>query len=708
MSFNRFSILIVILLAIFASIIASAAVKESKSSSPKTPVSQPAKEAAPLTPYLLPNGDVVLFDFEDVTEADRFVYGNVNTYIEPSSEIVRSGSRSCCVTYYVGAIRQNKRPVFYTLMHPARGRLNDWSPYTEFTAAIYNAEKFTVSLDIEYADGTTSIWRRYNLPPQVWSRLRQPLEDLSNSGLSLRSMKRIAWSQLDTDMIDINTLYFDDIRLTGANPNLSQKVLQKAWENFEKWEAEEGSKVRAAYVPSIRSDKARIQQIESKYNCGEIDGYINTKVCVVGGGMAGCSAAISSARLGVDTLLVEQYGFLGGTATASLVTPFMSNRVGNMDLVRGIYEDIVDELIARGGAKRDSRKPGVIYFDDEELKYVLNSLVIDSGAKLLLHSWAERPLVHDDVCEGIIVNNKSGRIAIIAKVVVDTTGDGDIAAKAGCPYEIGRGYDQHTQSATLFLRMGGVNENVVMAQQNSRLVKTGNVIPPYYMFADIFKKAVSDGFFPADIPIRTVYFEKTVDPGVISINATRVFEVDGTNVLDLTYASVETRRQAIKLADMLIKYVPGFEKAFLQETGVQVGIRESRRIIGEYQLSGRDVLHAKKFPDVIAMGAFDIDIHVPDYSGGGVVGLSLEEGKSYDIPYRCLVPKNIDNILVGGRCISVSHMAFGSTRIMPISSGTGHAAGAAAALCVLYNVTPRKLEYSKLREALIDQGAKLN
>jgi hypothetical protein len=666
-----------------------------------------AASAVHLTPVLQPNGDVVLFDFEDPEEVGRFVYGNVNTFVEPSTDVARTGSASCAATYYIGAVREGKRPIFYTLMHPARARMTDWRPYSEFQAAIFNNEGFTVTLDVEYADGVTSVWRRYSLPPRVWCRLRQPVADLVDSGLNLATMKRVSWSQLDTEMVDINTLYFDDIRLIASDPPASESAVAAAWAAFEQWLAEEGSGPRAAYLPVIRYDPERIADLQALYDCGHLDGYVLTDVCVVGGGMAGTSAAISSGRLGVETLLVEQYEFLGGTATAGMVMPFMTNRARGRDLVKGIFADIVAQLQARNAARRDASRPGVIYFDKEQLKYVLNEMVIGAGCKLMLHSWAERPLVKDAFCEGIVVDNKSGRLAIVAKVVVDTTGDGDIAAGAGCPYEIGRGYDQYTQSMTLLFRMGGVNEQVAFAEQGRRTDRPGGTVPADYLFADIFRKAVQEGRFPADIPVNTIYFDKTLQRGVVSVNATRAFEIDATNVADLTYASVETRRQAIFLADFLIENIPGFSNAYLQETGVQVGIRESRRIEGEYQLSGTDVLEGRTFPDVIARGAYGIDIHCADYSGGGVVGLQLEEGASYDIPYRCLVPLGVENLLLGGRCISVSHIALGSVRIMPVASGTGHAAGAAAALCVLRNVTPRELAYPDLRDALISQGAEL-
>ncbi len=660
-----------------------------------------------ITPYVEPNGDVVLFDFEDPEETGRFVYGNVNTFVEPTNDVARTGAGSCAATFYVGDRIQGKRLIFYTLMHPARGRLGDWQPYSEFQAAILNSEDFTVHLEVEFADGETSVWRRYSLPPGVWSRLRQPLADLQADGLDLANMKRVSWSQMDNEMEGINTLYFDDLRLIASDPTASQQVVTTAWQEFEQWVIDVGTRPKAAYIPTIHTDEGRISQIQEMFDCGHLDGYVVTEVCVVGGGIAGSSAAIASGRMGVETLLVEQYGFLGGTATAALVMPFMPNTVGGQDLVRGIFEDIVGELTARDGARRDNVRRGVIYFDKEQLKYVLNTMVTEAGSDLMLHTWAETTLVQNGAVEGIIVANKSGRLAILAEVVIDSTGDGDMAAKSGCDFEIGRGYDQYTQATTLFFRMAGVNEDRAFSEQGRRVQRPGGQIPETYMFADVFRSAVAEGTFPEDIPIGQIYYERTMQNGVVSINATRAFEVNATDVGDLTYASVETRRQAIILADFLVDSVPGFENAYLQETGIQIGIRESRRILGEYQLTGRDVLNGQRFSDVIARGAYGIDIHCADYSGCGVVGLTLEEGASYDIPYRCLVPLGAENLLLAGRCISVTHVANGSTRIMPVCSGTGHAAGVAAALSVLRGVTPGDLPYPDLRDAMISQGASL-
>jgi hypothetical protein len=161
------------------------------------------------------------------------------------------------------------------------------------------------------------------------------------------------------------------------------------------------------------------------------------------------------------------------------------------------------------------------------------------------------------------------------------------------------------------------------------------------------------------------------------------------------------------MSGFLVKYIPGFKNAFLSESAIHIGVRASRRILGEYQLTGRDVLSGRKFEGVIARGSFGIDIHCADFSGCGVVGLELAEGESYDIPYGVLVPLEVDGIMVAGRCISATHVALGSARIMPVASATGQAAGCAAALCVEKDILPRDLDVDQLQQLLIEQGVNL-
>ena len=246
---NRFLILVIGIIVGIGISLAWGSVSRTGRSSAATPASpgqEPGQASAtppstPATPYLEPNGDCVLFDFEDPEQVGRFVYGGINTFIEPATNNVRTGKGSCAATFYVGAQKTRNRAIFYTLMHPARGRLTDWSPFTEFQASIFNDETFTVNLDLEYGDGSKSLWRRYSLPPKTWSQLSQPLADLSSNGVNLSGIKRISWSQLDTDMVDINALYIDDVKLVGADPAAAKKSVEAAWAEYEQWDATRGS-----------------------------------------------------------------------------------------------------------------------------------------------------------------------------------------------------------------------------------------------------------------------------------------------------------------------------------------------------------------------------------------------------------------------------------------------------------------------------------
>lgn len=683
--------------------------------------STPASYVGPteLTTYdVVPAGEglwaLKMFGFDGDDELSRFVYGDVNVYIERASDQANPDDHYAEATFFRSNVTEGKRLYFYVLTHPLRGIYSDWSAGDKFSFAVNNVNDFDVMLHFEISDANgNTLEQSFNLESWREHRISIPVSTLSAGSLDASEIKSITIWLIDSEMPDIATLHFDDFILTGSDQEALQTMKNTADAESERLLAEYESQERAGYLPTINNDPQEIENITSKFNPGPIQGVANCDVVVVGGGMSGCSAAIAASRAGADVILVEAYGFLGGMATAGMVFPFMNSRAGNEQIVEGIFLEIFEHMAKDGLAKRDKHDPGVIWFDKEALKYTLQELCVGSGVKLLLHSWAEGPLQVNPPdgttgpVEGIVVGNKSGRTAILAKVTIDCTGDGDIAAAAGCPYEQGRGYDPYGQSVTLFFRMGNVSINKAFAEQGKRLSRSKDMIPANYMFADKFREAKEKGDLDPDLPIKVVYFEKTLSPGVVSINATRVFKVDPTDATDLTWAVVETRRQVHQLSRFLVKYIPGFENAFLSESAIHIGVRESRRILGEYQLTGRDVLSAKKFDDVIARGAFGIDIHCADYSGCGVVGLDLEEGRSYDIPYGVLVPLEVDGIMVAGRCISATHVALGSVRIMPVASATGQAAGAAAALCVEYHTQPRDLDVTRLQELLIEQDVNL-
>ncbi len=655
-----------------------------------------------------------IYGFDGEDELSRFVYGDVNVYVERASDPTDPGDYYAETTFFRSNITEGKRLYFYSLMHPLRGRYKDWSAAEEFAFTVRNVNDFDVTLHYEISDdsGGTMV-ESIHLEPWGERRVQVPTLTLRGKSVDVSDIKRITFWLIDSEMADITTLQFDDFMLTGRDKEALRALKDAADAESERLLAEYEGQERAEYIPKIIVDNSKIEEVTLLYSPGPLQGVARCDVVVVGGGMSGCSAAIAASKAGADVILVEAYGFLGGMATAGMVFPFMSSRAGDEQIIEGIFLEIYERMAEDGLAKRDKHDPGVIWFDKEALKYTLQEMCIESGVKLMLHSWAEAPLQEPSTgdirppVKGIVVGNKSGRIAILADVTIDCTGDGDIAAGAGCPYEQGRGYDPYAQSLTMFFRMGNVNYDKAFSEQGKRLKRTKDGIPPEYMFADKFKEAKANGDLDPNLPINVVYFEKTLSPGVVSINATRVFKVDPVDIGDLTYAEVETRRQVQQMSGFLVKYIPGFENAFLSESAIHIGVRASRRILGEYQLTGRDVLSGRKFGNVIARGSFGIDIHCADFSGCGVVGLELAEGESYDIPYGVLVPLEVDGIMVAGRCISATHVALGSARIMPVASATGQAAGCAAALCVANGTQPRGLDVEQLQQLLIEQGVNL-
>jgi len=446
-------------------------------------------------------------------------------------------------------------------------------------------------------------------------------------------------------------------------------------------------------------------------------------VIVVGGGTAGSIAAIASARNGAKTILVDKNGFLGGTATAGNVFHGFFDCLGNQ-VVKGIGEELVQRLVAEDGS------PGHLmggrwgqdapeYFgysqtpyDLETYKYVIMRMVDEAGVNMLLHTFVAGALVDDRAVQGIEIQNKSGRRKLRAKVVVDCSGDADVAAASGAKYQFGRG-DGMAQNVTLLFTLGGVDFDRVVeysrahvrvktwGEWHSRLMtakKLGEDKPSYVSMSgkiiiddDLEKgKELSCGF-------------RSLRPGELRLNVTRTTGIDGTRTEDLTRAEIAERKNAFEVAKSLKKHVPGFEKSYLASTAVEVGVRESRRIVGDYELSTEDVALGRDFVDSVARGAYPIDIHDP--AGGHVKHTFIKDGKSYGIPYRCLLPKGIENLLVAGRSISASHEAHGSSRQMPTCVAMGEAVGTAAALATQSNMTPRALSVETLRDKLVSQGA---
>jgi len=415
-------------------------------------------------------------------------------------------------------------------------------------------------------------------------------------------------------------------------------------------------------------------------------------VVVAGGGPAGFIAGVSAARNGVRALIIERYGFLGGMATAGLVGPF-GLRDRERPIVEGIPKEFLDRLEAAGGALRsyEGRWEGCA-FDPEVFKYIADQMVEEAGGELLLHSLACNTIVEDNIIKAVIIESKSGRQAIAGKVFIDATGDGDIAFFSGVPFEKGRKEDNLLQPMTLMYRMGNVKMDSVWNNEK--------------ILSEKMKEARKKGEVP---PYRVCFgsLGSTIRKGEISVNTTRLYG-DGTKVEDLTRAEIQARKDIKKLMDFWKRHTLTYSKSHLIDTAPQIGVRETRRIIGEYMLTAEDILNYRKFDDVIALGNWEIDLHDP--TGGtkeADIAIRLKRGCVYQIPYRCLVPKKIDNLLVAGRCISTTHEANGSTRVMPICMALGQAAGTAAALAVKQNVGPRDVDVSILQKNLSEQGTRL-
>ena len=409
---------------------------------------------------------------------------------------------------------------------------------------------------------------------------------------------------------------------------------------------------------------------------------IHTDVLVLGSGPSGFAAAYTAAKNGAEVILVEQNGDVGGISTSGL----MSHWTGTC--ASPLYYDILKRSSEINEGELKNRITNII--DPEKLKTLYLEMLCECGCKLMLYTFAEDAITDGDKVLGATVINKSGKTVIYAKVTIDATGDGDIAARAGAEFILGRENDNKMQPATLMFKVGGVDyERAVFLGSFESTYVTPN--------GELQALAKEHIAYPAG---HILTYESTL-PGVVTCNMTNAIEIDGTCAEDLTKATLICRRQMEDIVKYLRMYVPGYEKCYIISSASLIGIRETRHFKGKYTLNENDILEAKVFDDYVVKDAyFNFDVHNISGSGLDKTGVQkhFSQEKGYTIPYRCLLPETKENLLLCGRNISGTHMAHSNFRVMPICVGIGEAAGAAAFISVSQNKNLNDISANEIRE----------
>lgn len=411
---------------------------------------------------------------------------------------------------------------------------------------------------------------------------------------------------------------------------------------------------------------------------------LHTDVLVLGSGPAGFAAAYTAAKNGADVILVDQCGDVGGISTSGL----MSHWTGSCG------SPLFNEILRRSALKNEGTFKNKItnLIDPEKLKTLYLEMLDEVGCRLMLYTFAEDAICDGDKVLGATVINKSGKTDIYAKVTIDATGDGDIAAAAGAEFVLGRESDNKMQPATLMFKVGGVDYE--------RAVFLGS-FESTYETPDGELQALAKQHIP--YPAGHILTYETTLPGIVTCNMTNAIDIDGTCAQDLTKAMLICRRQMDDIVKYLREFVPGYENCFAVSSASLIGIRETRHFKGKYTLTAEDILEARMFDDYVVKDAyFNFDVHNITGSGLDETGVQrhFSQDKGYTIPYRCLIPEVKENLLLCGRNISGTHMAHSNFRVMPICVGIGEAAGTAASISVLEGCRLNDIPAEKIREAI--------
>ncbi len=433
---------------------------------------------------------------------------------------------------------------------------------------------------------------------------------------------------------------------------------------------------------------------------------LQAQVCVVGGGTAGIAAAASAARNGAKTVLIERLGFLGGTTTASMVCIWHLSD-GEKQVVRGVAQELVDRFpkegpeaiwVAPGYPRLEGNSADKSHeFRTETAKRVFEDYIVDSGAELLYYTTVADVVMEDGKIRAVAVCGRGGMQAVCADYFVDCSGDGTLAALAGAESAVGRPEDGCVQGMTMMFRMDGIDKEACRDLSYHA--------PGTAAILEDMAKERDAGNLPPFGPIDFAYYSlgghANMDPA----------SGNPLDVQDLTRCTILTRSRIPKYLEYYRTHVPGFEQVRLGRCADEIGVRESRRIQGEYVFSLEDMMAERRFPDAVGHGFWCLDVHDPKGSGsttweeGNPRHYALPKGHSYQIPFRILKPRGTKNLLVAGRCVSATHEGIASLRIQSACMVMGQAAGTACALCLREGVGLDALDPIQLRRTLVEQGA---
>jgi len=410
-------------------------------------------------------------------------------------------------------------------------------------------------------------------------------------------------------------------------------------------------------------------------------------VVVAGGGASGIAAAYSASKLGVKVLIVERAGVIGGNLTMGHVGPMMG------DYVKNTFADELTHLLADGQF--------LSVYDFELAKIKLTELLNKDNITIYLNTFVSDVIKTDDKIEGLVISTQEGLKIVSGKIFIDATGDGVVSYLAGEQIEYGR-EDGLVQPTSIMFTICNVDKNqslICMHEEMDTQIKKGS-------YLKLCQSACNSGELPKNCNIVRLY--KGLNEGERLVNATQENGINPLNLEDYTKAQIELRKQILKVFNFLKNNVEGFENIKIKDSSDIVGVRESRRVVGEYTLTAEELIVGTKYKDVIVHNAcFPLDIHNPN-GAGQAESLTLPQGaQPYDIPYRAILPKHSSNLLLSGRIISGTHRAHASYRVMNIATCVGESAGIAAALCVLNNTLPKQLKVEKIQEVLTNKGIDL-